>query len=179
MLEQTGEHSHSTSTGQCFPQWRWIFLFCFINLQMDQHLLFQNLLPCPYSSCQRWIKQSQPHLILYLLYEHVLCKGLLHLSSFSPWAVFLGFFFLFFYNWKQKSFWIWRTVHATNWIWKFLFTREAQETNYAQILNGNVNKRNVLFLIHPYLLCFSMLSIQSVPGSTAAAHFEICQKPEF
>lgn len=95
MLEQTGEHSHSTSTGQCFPQWSWFFLFCFINLQMDQHLLFQNLLPCPYSSCQRWIKQSQPHLILYLLYEHVLCKGLLHLSSFSPWAVFLGVFFVF------------------------------------------------------------------------------------
>lgn len=93
MLEQTDEHLHSTSTGQCFPQWSWIFLFCFINLQMDLHLLFQKLLPCPYSSCQKWIKQSQSHLILYLLYEQVLCKGLLHLASFSPWDIFISFFF--------------------------------------------------------------------------------------
>lgn len=93
MLEQTDEHLHSTSTGQCFPQWSWIFLFCFINLQMDFHLLFQKLLPCPYSYCQRWIKQSQSHLILYLPNEHVLCKGLLHLESFSPCDVFFFFFF--------------------------------------------------------------------------------------
>lgn len=27
--------------------------------------------------------------------------------------------------------------------------------------------------------CFSMLNIQNVLGSTATAHFEICQKPKF
>lgn len=145
MLEQTDEHLHSTSTGQCFPQWSWIFLFCFINLQMDFHLLFQKLLPCPYSYCQRWIKQSQSHLILYLPNEHVLCKGLLHLESFSPCDVF--FFFLKTQN--KKKIWIWGTVQATNWMWKFLFTKEAQETDYGQILNGNISKISVLFFVFP------------------------------